>query len=628
MKNFLASFFCACLLHVSLAAHGATTTYTSAWSGGVIAPGDTALIENGGSLTGNVTADGTLQFNQTTLLTVANTISGTGTLAVTNTGTTSLQGLTSGTARFDLAIDISSGQLVSGTANSNGFVVGDAGIGSLTVAGGSVTTFASTLGLASTAIGSATVSSGSWSTRVLQVGAAGSGSLAVQGGGVGSTTAAIGSAGGTGTAQVASGTWTMTGPLYVGGYTSGSGNGSLTLTSGQVSNSFGNIGFSAGSVGLATINGGTWSNTQALFVGRSGDGTLTLSAGRLTSPSATIGSSTGSVGIATISGGTWSNAGGLIVGSAGTGTLTISGSNNAGGSVIVGGTLSRGAAGTINLQPGGTLQIGTGSAGGVLATDLVNNGTLVFNRTGSGTVATAITGSGGLTLAGSGSLTFSGTSSFSGPTAINAGALSVVGAFGSTAVTVKAGARLLGSGSLAGPVAVAAGGVLAPGVGIESLATGAVSLFDGSAFVSELNSAAPLATAADLLSIAGNLSLSGTVDLVLLDLAVSPAAFPTGTTLSLAGYSGSWNGGLFRVAGSPLADGATFLAGAQHWMIDYDGLAGGTNFPGDQPAGGSFVNLVAVPEPSTLAGLVITALIGSLASGVGGRRRPTSDSRS
>lgn len=609
-------------------AHGATTTYSSAWSGGVIAPGDTALIENGGSLTGNVTADGTLQFNQTTLLTVATTISGTGRLAVTNSGTTSLQGLTSGTARFDLAIDISSGQLVSGTANSNGFVVGDVGTGSLTVAGGSVTTFASTLGLASTAIGSATVSSGSWSTRVLQIGAAGSGSLTVQGGGVANTTAAIGSAGGTGTVHVASGTWTMTGPLYVGGYTSGSGNGTFTLTSGQVSNSFGNIAFSAESVGLATINGGTWSNTQALFVGRSGDGTLALSAGRVTSTSGTIGNAAGSVGVATISGGTWLNAGGLTVGSAGTGTLTISGSNGAGGAVIVGGTLSRGAAGTINLQPGGTLQIGTGSAGGVLATALVNDGALVFNRTGSGTVATAVSGSGALTLAGSGSLTFSGTSSFSGPTTINAGALSVTGAFGSTAVAVNAGARLLGSGSLAGPVAVAAGGVLAPGVGIESLATGAVSLFDGSAIVSELNSAAPLATAADLLSIAGNLSLSGSVDLVLLDLAVSPEAFPAGTTLSLVGYSGSWNGGLFRFDGSPLADGATFLAGAQQWMIDYDGLTGGMNFPEDQPGGGSFVNLVAVPEPSTLAGLVVGALIGSIASGIGVRRRPASDSRS
>jgi hypothetical protein len=40
---------------------------------------------------------------------------------------------------------------------------------------------------------------------------------------------------------------------------------------------------------------------------------------------------------------------------------------------------------------------------------------------------------------------------------------------------------------------------------------------------------------------------------------VTPAAFPAGTTLSLASYSGDWNGGLFRFDGSVLADGAVWL---------------------------------------------------------------------
>jgi hypothetical protein len=92
---------------------------------------------------------------------------------------------------------------------------------------------------------------------------------------------------------------------------------------------------------------------------------------------------------------------------------------------------------------------------------------------------------------------------------------------------------------------------------------------------------------------------------VLLDLAVTPAAFPAGTTLSLASYTGGWNGGLFRFDGSVLADGDTFAAGEQLWAIDYDAPLGGANFSGDHLAGGNFVNLVAVPEPSALATLGI-----------------------
>jgi len=43
------------------------------------------------------------------------------------------------------------------------------------------------------------------------------------------------------------------------------------------------------------------------------------------------------------------------------------------------------------------------------------------------------------------------------------------------------------------------------------------------------------------------------------DLAVTPAAFPAGITLSLASYTGGWNDGLFRFDGSVLADGAVWL---------------------------------------------------------------------
>ena len=76
----------ACLFGGARSVHAATTTYTTAYSGGTINPGDTVLLNNGATVTGNVTANGTLQFNQTQALTISNTISGTGTLSLTNTG--------------------------------------------------------------------------------------------------------------------------------------------------------------------------------------------------------------------------------------------------------------------------------------------------------------------------------------------------------------------------------------------------------------------------------------------------------------------------------------------------------------------------------------------------------------
>jgi fibronectin-binding autotransporter adhesin len=498
------------------AAPAATTTYTTAWSGGTIAAGDTVILDAGASITGNVVANGLLQFNQTTALTTGATISGTGGLSLTNTGTWFLTGLTSGTGRFDLAITASSGVLAIGTTGTNPLVVGDVGTGRLAVTGGVVRNGAGFLGFAAGSLGSATVSSGTWNNR---------------------------------------------GPFYVGGVVGGTG----------------------------------------------GTGTLQVTGGNVTSTTAYIGSNATASGSVTVSGGTWSTSANLNVGTSGTGTLTISGSGGTGGLVIVGGTLSKGAAGTITLDAGGTLQIGTGTtASGVLGTDLVNNGTLIFNRLGSGTAATSVSGTGGLTLAGSGTLRLTATSSYSGATLVNAGTLLVNGAVGSTVVSVAAGATLGGSGSIGGAVAVLAGGTLSPGDGLNSLACGPVSLLDGSVFRAEVRSAVP---AADLLTIMGDLTLTGTVGLVLDDLAASAGTFAEGTILSLINYSGSWNGGFFHSGGAALTDGSLFSVGDHQWRIDYDAPLGGLDHTGDFLPDSRFVNVVAVPEPSA-GGLLAIGLLG------------------
>ncbi|PWU14556.1 MAG: hypothetical protein C5B50_17040 [Verrucomicrobia bacterium] len=93
---------------------------------------------------------------------------------------------------------------------------------------------------------------------------------------------------------------------------------------------------------------------------------------------------------------------------------------------------------------GGTLQIGNGGSGGSLTGDVVDNGNLSFNRTGS-SYGGNISGNGTVTQAGttSATLTLSGNNSYSGITFINAGAIAVGSA---TALGTTAGDTEVASG--------------------------------------------------------------------------------------------------------------------------------------------------------------------------------------
>ncbi|MGA0039795.1 MAG: autotransporter-associated beta strand repeat-containing protein, partial [Pirellulales bacterium] len=109
----------------------------------------------------------------------------------------------------------------------------------------------------------------------------------------------------------------------------------------------------------------------------------------------------------------------------------------------------------------GTLQIGDGNTTGALTTDVVNNGTLSFNRSNALTHSNTISGTGSVTKLANNTLTLSGSNSYTGSTTISAGTLSLTGTLGATATTVGTGAIIEGNGTSAGTIAGA--GSVAPG---------------------------------------------------------------------------------------------------------------------------------------------------------------------
>jgi fibronectin-binding autotransporter adhesin len=327
----------------------------------------------------------------------------------------------------------------SGTWANSSLVVGDSGRGTLNVTGGYVSSTAGTLGNSSDGVGTANVSSGAWANGYrLTVGSSGTGTLNVSGGSVTNTDGYLGySVSSVGTATVSSGTWANSGILYVGW----DGTGTLNVTGGRLANSIGYLGIGPGSLGTANVSSGTWANSGGLSVGDSGTGTLNVSGGSVTNTVGILGNYAGGVGTANVSSGTWANSGNLTVGSSGTGTLTMTG-----GLVVVGGTLSRGTYGTINVNAGGTLQIGTGTTDGVLGVStLMNNGTLVFNRSNASTFSGIISGTGAVTKQGGGTLTLDEANTYSGLTTISAGTLQI----GSGSTTGSINGNLVNNATLA-----------------------------------------------------------------------------------------------------------------------------------------------------------------------------------
>ena len=380
-----------------------TTTLSGTTTGNVSIAASTGAP----SIVGNSVLTGTANFFY----------SGEGSIAAVGTMTSNLSG--TGGMRFSNPATL----IIAGTNTySGGTSVTDGGLIEVT-AGGSI----------------------SHSSSDLRVGVdGGPGSFTLSGGSVAIRAASIGSGQDvTSFLTVSSGTWTGSGALTVASAGANSvfqlDGGSVSSLSSTIGTGVSDIGSQDASNGSATVNGGTWTTTNGLVLGTAGGtGSLTLAGGAVSSGSATIGDDLGSTGSAVVTGGTWTNSRDLTVGSAG--TLSMSGA----GTVVVGGTLVGGPGGTINLSSGGTLQIGNGGNSGALGNDLTNEGTLVFNRSGTSDHAHVIDGNGAVVKQGTGTLVLSAANGWAGSTTLDGGVLELgnTAALGSTSSISFAGGTL------------------------------------------------------------------------------------------------------------------------------------------------------------------------------------------
>ena len=181
---------------------------------------------------------------------------------------------------------------------------------------------------------------------------------------------------------------------------------------------------------------------------------------------------------------------------------------------MTGGLINFNAASNFGTGPitlnGGGLQWAAGNSfdiSGRLAT--IGGGGAAFDTNGNNvTLASALTGAGGVTKVGAGILTLTGTSSFTGATTVNGGTLSVNGSIASSAVTVNAGGTLAGTGTV-GPTTINSGGTFAPGNSPGTITVaGNLAFQSGALYLVQVN---PSTASSANVTAGGTAALAGTV---------------------------------------------------------------------------------------------------------------------
>jgi T5SS/PEP-CTERM-associated repeat protein/autotransporter-associated beta strand protein len=347
----------------------------------------------------------------------------------------------------------------------------------------------------------------------LIVGHGNTGALTIQSGGtLSNTTGIIGNnAGSNGTVIVdgAGSTWTNSSALDIGS----DGNGTLTIRNGAavVGGTVGFIGNYPGGVGTVTIDGvGSTLTIGDIYIGWDGQAALNITNGAQLINN-TVGTSLAATGISTVTvdgaGSTWTSGAPLYIGDAGVGVLTIrNGATVSGPGLIL--AHYAGSTGTLNIGAAvGQAATAPGTLSAVSVDLQSGTGQIVFNHTSANyTFAPVIIGSGAGTRTvrvEAGKTILTAASTYTGPTLINGGTLSVNGSIASSAVTVNAGGTLGGNGTVGNTIVN--GGALAPGNSIGLLTVnGSLSFTAASSYMVEISP-----TNADRVNVTGAATLGG-----------------------------------------------------------------------------------------------------------------------
>jgi fibronectin-binding autotransporter adhesin len=369
------------------------------------------------------------------------------------------------------------------------------------------------------------------------------------------------------------------------------------------------------------ISGTGASNVGAINFGSSQTGVNTTGTitGQITlSADAQIGAAGGSSGVLDRSGaGDAIQTNGFRVSFTGAGTLRvnspIAGTGGAlahGGTGVVTLTAANTYTGTTAITGNGSLRLGAGGTDGSLSTSsaismAAAQSTFVVDQSDtvtqgvdfSGAAITASVGGPGIgnfIQAGSGTTILNAANSYRGATSVNAGTLLINGdqSAADGAVTVASGATLGGSGTTGGAVSILGGAIVAPGSGsgVGTLTvSNAFTLANSSILNFELN---PLDNTVggginDLITGVSNLTLDGVLNV---PDAGGWTSVPDLTKWRLFNYSGALTNNLLTLGTMPT------LGSGQSFQID-------TSTSGQ-------VNLIVVPEPSTLVLLSGLAVVG------------------
>ena len=174
----------------------------------------------------------------------------------------------------------------------------------------------------------------------------------------------------------------------------------------------------------ANITFGNFANTVQLFTGSSIVGNLNLGTNAGTN---LILDGAGTALLSQAVTGTLTNGGSLV--KQGTGIWTLDrdvsapvSTNITAGMLVLAGQLT---SPQVIVSNGATLQFGNGGTAGSLVGNVVDNGSLLFDRSGSVTFAGIISGAGSVTQNGSGTTVLSAINTYTGGTVVNAGTLLV-----------------------------------------------------------------------------------------------------------------------------------------------------------------------------------------------------------